>query len=128
MLLAPGPGVHRQPHGIRTGSPSRRDGKGTIRIDVVTAPGFKARPAPTARGQAAWRSTSQPDLVWRRWQCRQRGRERATKRFVGPDTSPATRVICVVDAEGKTLAEAVTVTEPDAGRIGLETGPRSVRL
>ena len=62
------------------------------------------------------------------------------KRFVGLDVSQATTAICVVDADGKTLAEGVTATEPgaiaaflrrrapDAGRIGLETGPLSVWL
>src|SRR3954453_11362331 len=62
------------------------------------------------------------------------------KRFVGLDVSQATTAICVVDADGKTLAEEVTATEPgaiaaflrrrapDAERIGLETGPLSVWL
>ena len=62
------------------------------------------------------------------------------KRFVGLDVSQATTAICVVDSEGKTLAEGVTATEPgaiaaflhrrapDAERIGLETGPLSVWL
>ena len=62
------------------------------------------------------------------------------KRFVGLDVSQATTAICVVDADGKTLAEGVTATEPgaiaaflrrrapDAERIGLETGPLSVWL
>ena len=34
------------------------------------------------------------------------------KRFVGLDVSQATTAICVVDADGKTLAEGVTATEP----------------
>ena len=62
------------------------------------------------------------------------------KRFVGLDVSQATTAICVVDSDGKTLAEGVTATEPDAiaaflhrrapdaERIGLETGPLSVWL
>lgn len=62
------------------------------------------------------------------------------KRFVGLDVAQATTAICVVDADGRTLAEGVTATEPgaiaaflrrrapDAERIGLETGPLSVRL
>ena len=62
------------------------------------------------------------------------------KRFVGLDVSQATTAICVVDADGKTLAEGVTATEPGAiaaflrrrapgaERIGLETGPLSVWL
>ena len=62
------------------------------------------------------------------------------KRFVGMDVSQATTAICVVDADGKTLAEGVTASEPaaigaflrrrasDAERIGLETGPLSVWL
>ena len=62
------------------------------------------------------------------------------KRFVGLDVSQATTAICVVDADGKTLAEGSTATEPgaiaaflrrrapDAERIGLETGPLSIWL
>jgi transposase len=62
------------------------------------------------------------------------------RRFVGLDVSQATTAICVVDTDGKTLAEGVTATEPgaiafflrqrapDAERVGLETGPLSVWL
>jgi transposase len=62
------------------------------------------------------------------------------RRFVGLDVSQATTAICVVDGDGRTLAEGVTATEPgaiaaflhrrasDAERIGLETGPLSVWL
>ncbi len=62
------------------------------------------------------------------------------RRFVGLDVSQATTAICVVDADGKTLFEGRTGTEPgaiaaflrrraaDAERIGLETGPLSVWL
>ena len=62
------------------------------------------------------------------------------KRYVGLDVSQATTAICVVDDEGKTLAEGSTATEPgaiaafvarrapDAVRIGMETGPLSVWL
>ena len=63
------------------------------------------------------------------------------KRYVGLDVSQATTAICVVDGEGRTLADRVTATEPcaiaaiaafvrqrapDAIRIGMETGPRAV--
>ncbi len=62
------------------------------------------------------------------------------KRYVGLDVSQATTAICVVDGEGRTLAESVTATEPsaiaafvrqrapDAIRIGMETGPLAVWL
>jgi transposase len=62
------------------------------------------------------------------------------KTYVGLDVSQATTAICVVDDEGKTLAEGVTATEPsaiaafvrrrapDAVRIGMETGPLAVWL
>jgi transposase len=62
------------------------------------------------------------------------------KRYVGLDVSQATTAICVVDGEGRTLAERVTATEPcaiaafvrqrapDAIRIGMETGPLAVWL
>ena len=62
------------------------------------------------------------------------------KRYVGLDVSQATTAICVVDDEGRTLAEGSTATEPgaiaafvarrapDAVRIGMETGPLSVWL
>ena len=57
------------------------------------------------------------------------------KRYVGLDVSQKTTAICVVDEEGRTLAEGVTAREPeaiagfvrrrapDAVRIGMETGP-----
>ena len=66
--------------------------------------------------------------------------EESRKRYVGLDVSQATTAICVVDEEGRTLAEGVTATEPgaiaafvrrrapDAVRIGMETGPLAVWL
>lgn len=62
------------------------------------------------------------------------------KHYVGLDVSQATTAICLVDGEGRTLAEGVTATEPCAiaafvrrrapsiERIGMETGPLSVWL
>lgn len=62
------------------------------------------------------------------------------KRYVGLDVSQKTTAICVVDQEGRTLAEGVTATEPDAiaafvrrrapdaVRIGMETGPLAIWL
>lgn len=62
------------------------------------------------------------------------------KRYVGLDVSQKTTAICVVDDEGRTLAEGVTATEPDAiaafvrrrapdaVRIGMETGPLAIWL
>ncbi|MDF1587000.1 IS110 family transposase, partial [Marinimicrococcus flavescens] len=62
------------------------------------------------------------------------------KLYVGLDVSQATTAICVVDGEGRTLAEGMTATEPraiaafvrqrapDAIRLGMETGPLAVWL
>jgi transposase len=62
------------------------------------------------------------------------------KRYVGLDVSQKTTAIGVVDQEGRTLAEGVTATEPDAiaafvrrrapdtVRIGMETGPLAIWL
>src|SRR5262245_11468008 len=67
-------------------------------------------------------------------------RAASMNRYVGLDVSQATTAICVVDDDGKTLAEGVTATEPgtiagfvrrrapDAVRIGMETGPLAVWL
>src|SRR4051812_33639327 len=54
------------------------------------------------------------------------------KRFVGLDVSQATMAICVVDADGKTLAEGVTATEPgtivSSQRRRVRPGRRAARM
>jgi transposase len=64
------------------------------------------------------------------------------KHYVGLDVSQATTAICLVDGEGRTLAEGVRATEPCANaafvrqassgsgieRIGMEAGPLSIWL
>ena len=51
------------------------------------------------------------------------------KRYVGLDVSQATTAICVVDGEGRTLAESVTATEPCAiAAFVRQRAPDAIRI